>query len=366
MKIGLLANHPAPYRDTTLNLLIEQHKDITLDVLCLKEVPENHTEWQYSASVNFRTIGRRIALPVVGDYCKNTVKTLKKGKYDLLIINGNYPATMLTAILYCWLTKTPYIFCCDSIEQGPLPRKLQNLIYKKAGAFWVPGNRTKEFIQTYGISDRIIFQGSYLNDFTPILETVKNSDRTSFRKQLGISENEKMFLFVGNLIRKRNIGLLLNASKALELKYSFKTVIIGDGEDREQVVQTAADSKSIIYVGKVPYSQLHEYYGAADAYVHPGREPYSLAFMEAAVTGLYLIASARVGAVYDVLYEGENGKVFNSDDPDSLQNAMADVLNDRYSKEGVLKIQNYLLTERNNPWAADQLWQAIQCATAGE
>lgn len=360
-RIGLLVRHPAPYRDVAIEKLAENNKETDITILCIKEVPENHTEWQYKPNIKFLLLGKTIVLKVLGEYCPRITSVLHKERYDLLIICGYYPLTMLLAIAYAWRTHTPYIFSCDTVKNGGFPKKFQKKIYDKAGAFWVPGNKTAEFLEGFGVPREKIFQGCYLNDLEPIVKAQAACDRSALRADHHISENEKVFLFVGNLIRSRNIELLLDAVKILEKQYTFKTIIIGgDGEDIELVEKASKESDSLIYLGKVNYNQLHSYYAIADAYVHPGAEPYSLAFLEAAVSGLFLISSDKVGAAKDFLVDDKTGKMVWENSLDELVEAMKLVLNDQYDVNELKKMRENILENRNNQWAAEQLEKAIE------
>lgn len=166
-------------------------------------------------------------------------------------------------------------------------------------------------------------------------------------------------MFVGKLIPSRHIEVLVEAIRILESKgYDFKVIIIGSGPDKSIVDEAVKQSETIISVESVPYEKLHRYYGLSDAYIHPGKEPYSLATVEAVIAGIPVIATSGVGCTYDYLVDGKNGYYFDGSAKD-LANKMEQVLEGKIDQTEVEKMQEFVLEERSIEWAARELRYAV-------
>lgn len=90
------------------------------------------------------------------------------------------------------------------------------------------------------------------------------------KKQLGISKNDIVIVFVGRLAEEKNVEFLLNAHQKLVKKQSnAKLLIVGDGPDKEKFEGIAKDLKienNVIFTGKVAWSEVPYYYHISDIF----------------------------------------------------------------------------------------------------
>lgn len=174
-----------------------------------------------------------------------------------------------------------------------------------------------------------------------------------------------VFLFVGNFVQNRNIPLLLEAfSNALKSDPCLKLIIIGTGSCYMKVVKKFREEHPLnfIHLEKVSFDDLADYYAISDCYIHPGKEPYSLATVQAVVSGIPVIANSDVGCTLDYIKDGENGLIVESD-VSKLTLAIQKVLVDyAYMKENAEKLAQYYLMNRNVDFAARQLKLCIDKA----
>jgi glycosyltransferase involved in cell wall biosynthesis len=76
----------------------------------------------------------------------------------------------------------------------------------------------------------------------------------------------------------------------------------------------------------VDQDELPAYYAAADVFVFPTLDdPFGIALLEAAASGLALIASEHAGATVDFVEDGESGLVFDPHDEHALAELIAKV-----------------------------------------
>ncbi len=303
-------------------------------------------------------------------------RVLKKGNYDVIFIPCHNDLTALLAASYAVVRDIPLVYCADSVKIHPLFKidfplrdSLVNLILKKSGAVWVPGEASREYMLDYGVPSARIFQGSYTLDVDDILSSMNDIDekRIDIRRISGIKDGATVFLMVANMIENRRHELLLKAFARLSRKHSVFLVLIGDGPERPKVEALCArmNMRNVKIYREVGFDDLRYYYGMSDAYVHSGYEPYSTALDYGAVAALPLLTTTAVGAARN--YPG----LFNSfplTDPDDvdglLENMRKAVVFPALAKEAGRKFRQKI-KERNARWAADQLRNAIDMALGG-
>ena len=263
-------------------------------------------------------------------------------------------------LLYAFIHHIPVILGLDSVE-NPGHKFIKARLYKKVSAFWVPGNRSRDYLISEGVPKDKIFLGKYTYDLLEIKKKIDSIDKSSIQRRLNIKNTDIVFLFVGKLIPSRNVNLLLKAFSNIE-NDNVKLIIIGDGPD-EYLVKDCPDNR-LIHIPKVPLSELYDYYSVADIYVHPGAEPYSLAVVQAVASDMVIIASKNVGAVDDVVKDKENGVLFEPNKPKELNDSMNIVLTNIDAMKSRATIMGaYIRENRSIEFAAKQLNEAFKYAT---
>lgn len=114
-------------------------------------------------------------------------------------------------------------------------------------------------------------------------------------------ENKFTVLFVGRLIKKKGIGVLLEVAKKVDKKIHF--VFIGDdGWMLETVERASKQTENIILVKGICGNQLVPYYQGADILIIPSQynEAFGKVIIEALSCGTPVIGANR-GAIPDVL-----------------------------------------------------------------
>jgi glycosyltransferase involved in cell wall biosynthesis len=117
----------------------------------------------------------------------------------------------------------------------------------------------------------------------------------------------------------------------------FRLVVAGDGRQRTaltQLAQTELPGK-VLFVGKVPRTEMYRYYSAADLFVFPGiGESLGMVFLEAQSCGLPVVAVANAG-VPEVVEDGKTGLLAPLDAPDAFLRAVRDLLVDAGRRSGM-------------------------------
>jgi len=124
------------------------------------------------------------------------------------------------------------------------------------------------------------------------------------REQLGLSEDERLALFVGGDWHRKGLKYAIEGVAAAE---GWWLAVVGAG-NRHPFMDLAARlgvSERLIFVGAV--SDPGPYYAAADAFVFPSHyEAFSMAAIEAAAAGLPLVVP-RLNGTEDYVEDGVNG-----------------------------------------------------------
>jgi len=143
--------------------------------------------------------------------------------------------------------------------------------------------------------------------------------RGPLRKQLGIKEDEVVFLFISYDLKKKGIEPLVEAASKLKIsgKNNFKIIVIGGlpyGALSRQINNLNLEDM-IIFTGQVRSTE--EYYANSDVFVLPTYyDACSLVVIEAMACGLPSITTTANGAS-GIITDGENGYVI-SHPPGSL------------------------------------------------
>lgn len=189
--------------------------------------------------------------------------------------------------------------------------KMERAIYANAQLnFTMSTNITNSLISDYGIDKRRIFNagaGSNLM-FRPIME----------RKRDYSGQN---ILFVGaRWDRKGGPELVKAFLKVIKTFPDAKLTIIGSSP--------AINHPNIKVLGKLPLDEVMKYYADASVFCLPTRlEPFGIVFIEAMMFSLPVIATG-IGAIPDMIKNGENGILIAPDNHEQLASALTELLSD--------------------------------------
>jgi UDP-glucose:(heptosyl)LPS alpha-1,3-glucosyltransferase len=130
----------------------------------------------------------------------------------------------------------------------------------------------------------------------------QNGDRAGTRKQLGVADNEFLFLFVGSGWERKGLKFALAAFALLKKKHpQLRFAVIG--KDREP----AFELDGVVFLETA--RELQNYYAAADLFLFPPiYEPSANVVVEALATGLPVVTSANNGAG-EIISENVTGNV---------------------------------------------------------
>lgn len=165
------------------------------------------------------------------------------------------------------------------------------------------------------------------------LERFRPCDQGVARARLGLSEAERVILFVGRLDPIKGIDRLLAAVARLRGEMRLRVVLVGGGGEKaseEPMLRALCSELSlgdcVTFAGPRAHGELQDYYRAADVLVLPSHyESFGLVVLEALACGAPVLAT-RVGVVEDIIRKGVNGWVVSGNAPESLAEGLRGVL----------------------------------------
>jgi len=176
----------------------------------------------------------------------------------------------------------------------------------------------QELIEKFKIDPKrikVIYNGIDSSVFNTVHD---RKNRNEIRSKYNLSPNQVVLLFVGNGFGRKNLNTVLNMAKKLGSDLDrFKFVIVGRGRIahfRRKAAEWGVE-KQFLFLGS--QSEVHKFYQAADALIHPALyDPCSNASLEALACGLPVITTSTNGASHWI-ENGKNG--FVVDDPRDAQ-----------------------------------------------
>jgi glycosyltransferase involved in cell wall biosynthesis len=345
MHLAVVTPQPTPYRDPFWNTVAAQ-PGVELDVYYCYAKSEDRP-WDVDWPWRFRgevLPGRALLGNHNGYWNPAILNRLRACKYDAIILGGYNHFTMLAAAWYARRQGIPYLLMCESFHgltrpwysrvlKGPLVR----WIVRGAAGILPTGRLAKEYLLFYGGREEYCCFVPNVPDVIAFHHQAKELEeqRQALKRALGLAA-EKVILFVGRLIWKKGVDILVDALKGLRGRWSLEVVIAGDGPERvrlEKHVQAAGLAENVKFIGFQQPRDLPRWYSVADLFVLPSRtEPWGVVVLEALASGVPVVVTDKVGCFPDVVNDPRVGSVVPAEDPEALGRAIENFLGDLPSR----------------------------------
>ncbi len=337
-RVVLLTEIIAPYRIPVFNELAKCD-EIDLEVVFLAENDPSLRQWEvykdeisfsYEVLPSWRThLGKHNILLNAG-----LRAALEKAHPDAIICGGyNYLASW-QSLFWARQRKLSFIAWVESNARDqrsgdPATEFLKRKFLRGCAAVIVPGKSSFDYVRGYSVPEDVIFTAPNAVDTELFAQgaDAARQDAASRREELGLPP--RFFVYVGRLVPEKGVFELLQAYGTLspDLQEQVGLVFVGDGAARAILTQNAATG--VQFKGFAQRDQLSNYYGLADAFVFPTHsDPWGLVVNEAMACRLPIIASNAAGCVADLVADGWNGRVVNSQSVEELASAMTELARD--------------------------------------
>ena len=204
------------------------------------------------------------------------------------------------------------VFAADNSYKGNMRQAIGAIWFRlwlrrHFDAAIVPGRTSRRLLEFLGMQPTRIFEGYYgayegLYHAGPPIET-----------------RAREFLFVGQLIERKGVDILIEAFHLYrDAGGTWDLRIVGSGPLADRCSGTG-----VIFDGFCQAATVSEKMRSAAALVVPSREDHwATVVCEAAAAGTPVIASKWVGASVDLIRHGINGLVFHKMEPTALANEL--------------------------------------------
>jgi glycosyltransferase involved in cell wall biosynthesis len=147
----------------------------------------------------------------------------------------------------------------------------------------------------------------------------RNVENIKFK--LGISD-EKVLLFVGRLVKLKNVDHILKAVlKVVNFYKNFKLLIVGDGPEKDNLLRLSKRlklDKYVMFLGELKGTELSCIYSLADILVlASSTEGRPIVIYEAMASECSIIAT-NVGGIPEQVKDGYNGLLIEPENPSML------------------------------------------------
>ena len=339
IKIAMITNSPAPYREETYTLLNRKLKNNFHVFFCASKDPTrlwNINEGSYEKTFlkNSYFQFRRRSIHINFDI----IKALNKYNPDVVITSGFFP-TMLLAFIWSKLKNKKHIPLTDGTiicekHLTVLHKTLRKFIYKYSDAFIGSSKKSLELYESYNVKKNNLF-------LSPLC--IKNDVY-----KIAIKE-EKTYdiIWSGQFIDLKMPYFFVNVVKLVNKVIPCKIILIGSGPLKDEVLSALSDSKiNYTYPGYVQQEQLPAIYGAAKVLLFPTKhDAWGIVASEACAAGVPVITCNNAGAADELIISDFNGYVLQLDEniwAEHIINLLSDKeLYKKFSNNAVRSIERY-------------------------
>jgi colanic acid/amylovoran biosynthesis glycosyltransferase len=262
-------------------------------------------------------------IPLLACFLVTTWRHVRSDRPDVIHAHWIVPAGLVAAVLRP-LTGVPYVVTAHGADaytlRGGVVRRLKKLVLRRAAAS-VP------------VSGEI---GALLADLGPVTSPVPMGvDVARIRSEAGERRPEPgRILFVGRLVQKKGVDLLLEAASRLP---EARAVIIGDGPLRGKLEDLASElgvSGRTEFLGQQPRQDVMSQMARAAILVLPSQvgaggdqDGVPVVLGEAMAAGVPVVAS-EIGGLGEHVENAVNGLVVPGGDSQALSRALRQLLDD--------------------------------------
>jgi glycosyltransferase involved in cell wall biosynthesis len=242
----------------------------------------------------------------------------------------------------CWITflmaklfRKPFILWEERWEPPRsillrLLRAIHVLIARKADLIIVPGSRSLSyFAKMLGDDSRLVLAPN-----ASTLEKPSEARVRDFRKKYEIPSHCKVVLYLGRLMARKGVRVLLESFARLESEFQDRVflLIAGEGDDRESLQSLSRQ----LHIGNVKFSGFVDdqaaCIAASDILILPSissgatSEVWGLIINEAVSLGKPVVTTNTVGCAYDIVERFQCGYVVDERDSDALYRAIRNII----------------------------------------
>lgn len=319
-KVIFLTYIPSPYRVDFFN---ELSKYCDLNVLYYYENMPN-SPWKKTNQVhNYKYVFLLQQSRFKGLFV--LLKLLYKNRNETIVVGGYSMLAEIFAIFFLKLLRVKFVLNSDGgfKTKGFVKTILKKQLIKSASYWLSSGINTSNTLVYYGAKPSNIFEYHFSSLFENevLKKNIEGEELIKKRKRLNLKSNVTYVVFVGQLIHRKGLDILLEAVALMKNK-KMEFLVIGAGDQMNSLKEYCDFNnikERVHFIGKCPKPEVLEYLKVSDVFVFPSREDiWGLVLNEAVANGLPVISTKQVGSAYSLISDDENGYLINSDNVSDL------------------------------------------------
>ena len=300
VKVSLITNIPAPYREMVHELVSEHFNGHYNVVYCAER--EADREWKFQYGKYQKALLSDINIGAVHNNIK-ILSILNSLKPDVLIIMGFYP-TMLYTYLWALFNRKKLIIFTDGTLSSEshlsiIHKLVRKIVFIKASSFIGPSNGAADLYKSYNISLDKFFR-TYLCVNNDLFFT------------LPLNEKKYDLMFSGQFIERKMPFFFIEVAKGIKLHYKkCKVLILGSGPLGDEMI-SLLNKYDIEYdfPGFIDQKELPLYYSKSKLFLFPTlNDPWGVVANEALASGLPVITCENAGVADDLVRDDFNGYI---------------------------------------------------------
>lgn len=351
VRLALLAASPMPYQVPLYRLLAESPQiDFTAIFASSGGVRAHDAgfgreiQWDVDLLGGYRShfLRRSGSNPIGGSFFAlsdfDIISHLRRERYEALWVHGYNFLTHQLASVTQLLLGAPLLFREEQtlLDSRPVWKQLLKgallpALFRRSSALYI-GRENFKWFRRYGVRPAKMFYVPYCveNQRFRADRTRLAPMRNSVKAQFGIESDTPLILSVARLSLKKQPLFLLDAYKRLRARRPCALLMVGSGELEGAVREKITTERipDVHLAGFLNQSEISNAYACADIFVLASRtdETWGLVVNEAMNFGLPVIVSNKVGCAADLVREGRNGFIVDSEDPSQLVEKLSELV----------------------------------------
>ncbi|HEX2859971.1 MAG TPA: glycosyltransferase family 4 protein [Alphaproteobacteria bacterium] len=142
---------------------------------------------------------------------------------------------------------------------------LEKFLYKRADAIVTVTRSFAAEISRRGIAAEkisVVFNGVSDADYLTAAQAKQNAG--ALRSKVGVGPLSKIVLYIGNHGEAQALGQIVDAARTLVRRTDIVFLFVGDGADKQRLVQYAKGVPNVQFLPSVKHSEVWQYYAGAD------------------------------------------------------------------------------------------------------
>lgn len=234
--------------------------------------------------------------------------------------------------------ETPFNQFSDKRIQTIKSKFLKFIYFRNTDFFFFIGKRNKKLLQHFEVPSEKLFFSPYCvdNNYFSNQYQILLPLRDSLRSTLGITPQQKVIIYSGKFIAKKNPMDLLKAFHKLD-NSDYWLIFVGEGDLRSEMelyIQSHNIQK-VILTGFINQDEISNFYVMGDVFVMCSGigETWGLSVNEAMNFRLPVIVYDVVGCAEDLVDDNRNGKVIEYGNINQLADSIHYMCSDMKLKE---------------------------------